>query len=1152
VRTLSALARLFRTRELLPHAFGTEAELDGASVVAACEAMLGSVPAEDAATALGLALAGVRTTCMIAGADGDAAVPAIRSAAGRQAPFVAHLFARAAAVHATARGTGHESVHALADAGAFVLVAQNPGDAAWLTIAARCVAERALVPGVVVLDEEEIARRTATVALPPAELVEELAGRPGDYLNCPTHAQRFLFGEVRRRVPRWVDRDEPALLGPVAGSEAWAAGAAGRRPWVGGRVRLLLQEEFERLADRTGVRFESAPATGLDGAGTLLVAMGSLVETARRVAARVREEGGPRVGVLGIRVLRPFPGSAIADVLREGRRVLVLERADAPLAGEPPLTREVRAALERASAGRRSRALDRVVTVLAGAGGQEVRDEDLRAVLLEPPDESEPVVSLGLAFVPGDANHPKRQALHDRIARDDPGVRSLGRRASTAPAADARPKEKPALSPAVRRRGPAAADWSSLPRFWDQVGVLYHEGREAELSPDPQLALGAVPALSAGFRDRSRNAGGWPTFDPSLCTGCGLCWTLCPDGAIGVAALGVREILDAGLERARGRGRAPDVLRSVLAPLASAAEARIRVEAPARLADTLPSALDEVLARTSPPAERRAGIVAALDAVLEEIGELSGARTAPFFDEAPPGKGALLALAVDPAACQSCGVCVAACEPGALAAADAAEPRRARDLAGRDRVAELPAPSVATLERVGVAATPGPAAALLLSGEGRSPLVAGDASEPGSGVRLALRLVLAAAVAHVVPRRAALLTDLDELRAKLAEEIRHGLLDAVPTNDLDAIAGGLRALGGADVDVADLVKRLEEACDSPRVDAEVLAALVNAAKEVANLRDACARTGSPPVPPPLVLAGESLEGMVTFPHNPFAGPVVVAGERQAAPLALGLARGVGRDTASGAGVVRRARATLAQPRAPVERSAPAWDELEDAERVAAPPVILALTDVAWGRQELAAVDALLGASQPIVVVVLSDAPPRPSPALAALARPDVFVLQSSIAFPDHLVEGLAGALAGGRPAFVHVLAPSPAARAVAPERLLELARLPVEERAFPLLRRDPRDGSARLTLDGNPETATGESRPADLAVWGVLNELAGVAGPVVERAREEGRAAERDGARSEWEPRVDAAARREREELARRLTSRLIALSAGPDDEGTR
>jgi pyruvate-ferredoxin/flavodoxin oxidoreductase len=302
-----------------------------------------------------------------------------------------------------------------------------------------------------------------------------------------------------------------------------------------------------------------------------------------------------------------------------------------------------------------------------------------------------------------------------------------------------------------------------------------------------------------------------------------------------------------------------------------------------------------------------------------------------------------------------------------------------------------------------------------------------------------------------------------------------------------------------------------------------------------------------------VLAGESLEWAATFPDNPFAGPVVVDAGRSAARVALGLSEGTMRDVARGAGVARRARAALAQPLALAATEPPSWSELEDAERAWAPPVTLVLDAATWGRQELSAVEALLGSSRPVVVVVLSDRPVRPSPALHALARRDVFTLQSSIAFPDHLVSGLADALSRVGPALVHVLAPSPSAAGVGTEQLIERARQPVEARAFPLFRYEPREGSiGRLSLDGNPEILTNEARSEDLAAWETLTELAGIGGPGVEHAREEGRTAERDAARREWEPRIDAAAREAREEMEQRLTSQLMTLSGwGPHDEST-
>jgi pyruvate-ferredoxin/flavodoxin oxidoreductase len=55
--------------------------------------------------------------------------------------------------------------------------------------------------------------------------------------------------------------------------------------------------------------------------------------------------------VLNLTMFRPFPADLVADLLRGRKGVTVLERVDQPLAVDPPLLREIRAAMGR----RRSR-----------------------------------------------------------------------------------------------------------------------------------------------------------------------------------------------------------------------------------------------------------------------------------------------------------------------------------------------------------------------------------------------------------------------------------------------------------------------------------------------------------------------------------------------------------------------------------------------------------------------------------------------------------------------------------------------------------------------------------------------------------------------------------------------------------------------------
>ena len=80
---------------------------------------------------------------------------------------------------------------------------------------------------------------------------------------------------------------------------------------------------------------------------------------------------------------------------------------------------------------------------------------------------------------------------------------------------------------AVRHLGRDDDHVASLPRFWDQTGVLYRDGQADRLTADPFLATGTMPPLSSTFTDTSKARRTMPAFDPTLCTGCGKCEKAC-------------------------------------------------------------------------------------------------------------------------------------------------------------------------------------------------------------------------------------------------------------------------------------------------------------------------------------------------------------------------------------------------------------------------------------------------------------------------------------------------------------------------------------------------------------------------------------------------------------------------------------------------
>jgi pyruvate-ferredoxin/flavodoxin oxidoreductase len=358
----------------------------------------------------------------VSGSDIAAAQDLLISAAGKHAPLVLHLATQTIPAHGSSPGSSHDAVHLSADSGFFMLFAANVQEAVDFTYIARRVAEESLVPGMVIMDGEQTALAAQDARLPSTAQIKGFLGSAREQVESPTAAQKLLFGETRRRVPAWHDLDEPVLAGALFEKDSFALGAFARRPFFDDFVEESLAESFERYASRTGRSYEPISRYRLDDAQTVLLAQGAAIETARVAADHLRRQHKIRVGVLGIHALRPFPGTAIADALAGRQQVLVLERVLAPLSGEPPLIREVRAGLDRMSDGRPPTCR----SVIYGVGGLPLRVADLVELCSRSDDPAAEPLFLGLAFDDTSGEQPKREVLLDALRRAYPNTAKLG------------------------------------------------------------------------------------------------------------------------------------------------------------------------------------------------------------------------------------------------------------------------------------------------------------------------------------------------------------------------------------------------------------------------------------------------------------------------------------------------------------------------------------------------------------------------------------------------------------------------------------------------------------------------------------------------------------------------------------------------------
>jgi pyruvate ferredoxin oxidoreductase alpha subunit len=171
-------------------------------------------------------------------------------------------------------------------------------------------------------------------------------------------------------VPRQVlDPAAPVSIGAMVGPEAFTevryltqqrtAAALDRIPVLAGELAHVLGRDVPGLVD----------PYRLDGADTVVVALGSVLGTVEDAVDELREQG-VRVGALGLVTYRPFPVERVRAALSGARRVVVLERAFG-LGMGGIVTAELRAAVHDAP----------LWTVVAGLGGRPVTARSLRGMV---------------------------------------------------------------------------------------------------------------------------------------------------------------------------------------------------------------------------------------------------------------------------------------------------------------------------------------------------------------------------------------------------------------------------------------------------------------------------------------------------------------------------------------------------------------------------------------------------------------------------------------------------------------------------------------------------------------------------------------------------------------------------------------------------
>ena len=162
---------------------------------------------------------------------------------------------------------------------------------------------------------------------------------------------------------------ETLAVGPYAVSSYYMETKRAQRQAMLNARRVIL-EVAARFRAMTGREYGFFEAYRLEDAEYAVVIIGSAAGTCKAAVEQIRNTTGKKVGLLKIRVFRPFPEEEIAAALTHVKAVAILDRSEMFSATGGPLGAEVRAALYQAKCNAEA------VNYIYGLGGRDITVED--------------------------------------------------------------------------------------------------------------------------------------------------------------------------------------------------------------------------------------------------------------------------------------------------------------------------------------------------------------------------------------------------------------------------------------------------------------------------------------------------------------------------------------------------------------------------------------------------------------------------------------------------------------------------------------------------------------------------------------------------------------------------------------------------------
>ncbi|MBV8378158.1 MAG: pyruvate:ferredoxin (flavodoxin) oxidoreductase [Verrucomicrobia bacterium] len=247
-------------------------------------------------------------------------IPNMYKIAGELTPFVLHVAARSIATHALSIFGDHSDVMAARSTGFALLCAASVQEAQDFTLISHAATLESRIPFLFCFDGFRTSHEIAKI--------EPLAQETLRAMISEEH--------VRQHRARALSPDHPVVRGTAQNPDVFFQARETSNRFYNA-CPAMVQRAMDSFAELTGRQYHLFDYHGAENADRVIALMGSGCEAVHETVDHLNRSGA-KVGVLKVRLFRPFHAAALLDALPESvRAIAVLDRTKEPGSGGEPL-----------------------------------------------------------------------------------------------------------------------------------------------------------------------------------------------------------------------------------------------------------------------------------------------------------------------------------------------------------------------------------------------------------------------------------------------------------------------------------------------------------------------------------------------------------------------------------------------------------------------------------------------------------------------------------------------------------------------------------------------------------------------------------------------------------------------------------------------